>query len=125
MARCVIILVMLLAGLAGCAADPGTAPSAYGDVAAPGTAIFAIKQYYERQAREQNGMCSQMIFEKALSAEPVGEADGDLVLQVRYAYSARSGNTNRIFGCNGFGTRDFTLTGDPGHWQVIAMSDPL
>lgn len=119
------IAVVLLAGLAGCAADPGGAASPYGDVATPGTAVFAIKQHYERRAREQNGMCTQMILEDALSAKPVEGAGDNLVLRVRYAYSARSGNTNRRFGCNGFGTRDFTLGQDGATWRVLAMSDPL
>lgn len=120
-----IAVALVLAGLAGCAGDPGTGAGPYGDVATPGTAIFAIKQHYERRAREQNGMCTQMILEDALSAEPVEDPGDDLILRVRYAYAARSGNTNRRFGCNGFGTRDFTLAEDDGTWRVLGMSDPL
>ena len=125
MRRQLIAVALVLVGLAGCAGAPATGSSPSGDVATPGTAVFAIKQYYERRAREQNGMCTQMIFEDALSVEPVEDAGEDHVLRVSYAYSAGSGNTNRIFGCNGFSTRDFTLTEDGGTWRVLAMSDPL
>lgn len=125
MLRRSIAMALLLVGLAGCASDPGAAPDPYGNVATPGTAIYAIKQHYERRAREQNGMCTQVLFQEALRTEPVGEPGDDLVLRVRYAYSAGSGNTNRMFGCNGFGTRDFTLNQDDGAWRVVAMSAPL
>lgn len=120
--RSILLVILAIVLPAACTSAP-TGP--YGSVAEPGTAVYAIKRHYERQGREQNGMCTQMILEDVIGLEPLDEASEDTVLRVRYAYSSRSGNTNRRFGCNGFATRDFTLAENDGDWQVLEMSDPL
>jgi hypothetical protein len=131
-------LGLLSLGLAACG-DPRDNP-AWRLGGEPGL-LFAIKQYYELNALEENGRCTAPLLEGVTHSE-VSEADpGRLEVELGYAYrdAFRSGDDcsrlrplrcGVMRACQGFAERHFVIAEDKSRdrlqdqLRVVAMSGP-
>ncbi|MGH6918283.1 MAG: hypothetical protein ACREJ0_11350 [Geminicoccaceae bacterium] len=104
--------------LAACAAEPGRTSSP--EVAEQRQIVAAIRRYYESNAAEENNACSAPIMSAVTRTEVVSDSDGQLVVDVTYAYGNYVNRSGRR--CRGFGSRQFTLTRAADGFQVVEMT---
>lgn len=114
--------------------DPETMPG-WELLGEPGL-LFWIQQYYERNALEENGICTAPLLQGASRARLVEETEEELVVELAYYYSdrirgpsddcdrLRPGRCFMMAPCRGFNERTFTVARTPEGLRVTDMSGP-
>jgi hypothetical protein len=112
----------LLAACAGSFADPTGQPGGQ----------QAIMSYYDAHATEEHVTCVLPRMTAITRSTVVQDTPENLVLAIRYTYQplSRGGGTtvdgkghgSRLTGCDGFATRQFTLTRTSGGAAVQSMT---
>jgi hypothetical protein len=116
--------------LSACSGDPRDNP-AWTLGGEPGL-LFVIKQYYERNALEEGGICASPLLE-GVTHSRVSEEDGRLSVDLGYYYRdmARDGDDCDRFRllrcgvmreCQGFAERSFVVGREGDALQVLEMS---
>jgi hypothetical protein len=79
-----------------------------------------VKRYYDQHAIEVAGRCRAPHLGTVISSDVLERSPERLVIRIRYSYSQP--NAQYQGECDGFGERTFTITGQPGKFDVVEMS---
>lgn len=98
--------------------------------------LFWVKQYYERHAVEENGICTRPLLDGATRARLIEETEEELVVELTYYYRDRIRDPDEdcnlinrthcfvMVRCRGFGERTFTVAKTTDGLEVVDMSGP-
>jgi hypothetical protein len=79
-----------------------------------------VKRYYDQHAIEVAGRCRTPRLGAVISSDVLERSPERLVIRIRYSYSQAKAQYEGE--CDGFGDRTFTITGQPGKYDVVEMS---
>ena len=124
------LALLALSALWLCACDPRNNP-AWTLGGEPGL-LFVLKQYYERNAREEGGICSSPLLEGVTRSRVVEENGDRLAVDLGYYYRdmVRDGDDCSRFRllrcgvmreCQGFASRSFVVERQADGFRVIEM----
>jgi hypothetical protein len=122
-----VALGVAILGLAAC--DPRTNP-AWSLGGEPGL-LFAIKQYYELNALEQDVpyICYDPLLEGVTHSRVTETQPGRLEVEIGYYFRDTHSDDDRGFGgvlrrCQGFAERSFVVVKDKDQLRVVEMGGP-
>jgi hypothetical protein len=121
----IIGMVSAALWLVACSSDPAQNP-AWELAGHPGL-LYDVKLYYERNALEENGLCTVPLLEGVSRSEVLAENDEQLVLALTYRYrdSMRDERRLGLFReCEGFARRTFTIAKSGDELTVTGMDGP-